>query len=250
MYFNDVHILYYIISGILGLIVGGFIDWTYKRLAEHKKVFSKELLTEYLRYFKPNYVLMSITAIIYILLVYFKGIIPNKIIQNIDIIKYLVLVPLLLMAFIIDIKKKIIPNRLSLTIFELGLIFTFIYGTFNINLAIAMLAGMLIGGGIFIIIAVLGKVLSIKEAMGLGDVKLMIGLGLFFGGFNITVISILSFLIAAIISIILLITRKKKMTEYIAFAPFIVIASFVIMFVPAEIIMGVLLKVFSLGSYL
>lgn len=250
MYFNDIHIVYYIIFGILGLIVGQFIDWCSQRFSEHKKILSRELWTEYIRYLKPNYILMSITAILYLLLVYFVGIQTKGIIYNIELIKYAILIPLLLMAFIIDIRKKIIPNRLSLTIFEIGLIFTFIYGTFNINLAIDMLIGMIIGGGIFFLIALVGKLFSKKEAMGLGDVKLMVGLGLFFGGFNITVISILSFLIAAIVSIALLITRRKKATEYIAFAPFIVIASFVIIFAPVEVVMDVLLKIFSLGTYI
>ena len=247
MYFNDTHIVYYILFGLLGLIMGQFVDWCCQRLSEHKKVFSKELWTEYIRYFKPNYMLMSITTIIYLLLVYFTGIQVKGFIYNIELIKYAVLIPLLLISFIIDMKKKIIPNRLSLTIFEIGLIFTFIYGTFNINLAIDMLIGMLIGGGIFFLIAIIGKLFSQKEAMGLGDVKLMIGLGLFFGSFNITIISILSFVIAAIVSLILLITKKKKATEYIAFAPFIVIASFIIIFVPVEVIMGIILKIFSLG---
>ena len=140
MYFNDIHMLYYLIFGIAGIIIGQFTDWCSQRLAKHKKVFSKELWTEYIRYFKPNYLLMSITGIIYVLLFYFIGIQTIGIMYNIDLIKYTILTPLLIMAFIIDINYKIIPNRLSLTIFELGLIFTFIYGTFNINLAIDMLA--------------------------------------------------------------------------------------------------------------
>ncbi len=245
MYFNDIHILYYILFAVLGIFIGQFTDWCIARLSEHKKVFSKDLWTEYIKYFKPNYNLMAITGIIYILLVYFMGINTKGIIYNIDIIKYTVLVPLLIMAFVIDIKKKIIPNRLSLTIFELGLVFAFIYGTFNINLAIDSLFGMLIGGGFFLLVSLLGKILSRKEAMGLGDVKLMAGLGLFFGTFNIIIISILSFFIAAIVSIVLLIIRKKKVQEYIAFAPFIAIASFIIIFTPSNYIMQILVKILS-----
>ena len=42
MYINNVSILYYVIVGIIGLIVGQLTDWLNIRLPENKKVFSKE----------------------------------------------------------------------------------------------------------------------------------------------------------------------------------------------------------------
>ena len=42
MYINDVHIVYYIVSAILGLFVGELVNWANKRLPEYKKVFSKD----------------------------------------------------------------------------------------------------------------------------------------------------------------------------------------------------------------
>ena len=55
MYINNINIIYYIIVGILGLIVGQFVDWCNIRLPEYKKVFSKEFFTEYMKNFKPKY---------------------------------------------------------------------------------------------------------------------------------------------------------------------------------------------------
>ena len=44
-----------------------------RRLPDYKKVFSKELFTEYFAEFKPNYILMLITSAIYVaLLINFK----------------------------------------------------------------------------------------------------------------------------------------------------------------------------------
>ena len=57
MYINNINIIYYIIVGILGLIVGQFVDWCNIRLPEYKKVFSKEFFTEYMKNFKPKYLL-------------------------------------------------------------------------------------------------------------------------------------------------------------------------------------------------
>lgn len=85
--------------------------------------------------------------------------------------------------------------------------------------------------------------------MGFGDVKLMGALGLYFGLSNIIVITLLSFLIGAILSIILLATKVKKMDEYIPFGPFIVLGTFISMFVPFEVIKNILLEIFTLGLY-
>lgn len=248
MYYNDVHIIYYVIATIFGLFVGQFIDWINKRLPEYKKVFSRDFISEQKMNFKPNYILMLITSIIYISLVYRFGI-KNTIIANLDLIKFIILTPMLLSAFIIDYKLQIIPNRLNLAILEVGIVIAFIYGLSDIAITINMLLGMLAGGGIFLLITLLGGLFYGKEAMGFGDVKLMGALGLFFGLSNIVIITLLSFLIGAILSIVLLITRIKKSDEYIPFGPFIVIATFISMYVPFEQIKLVLMEIFTLGMY-
>lgn len=96
------------------------------------------------------------------------------------------------------------------------------------------LLGMLVGGGIFLLITLIGGLIAGKEAMGFGDVKLMGALGLFFGWPNMIIISLISFLIGAILSILLLVTKKKKTSEYIPFGPFIVIATFITILVQAQ----------------
>ena len=248
IYFNDVHILYYVLFGILGVIVGEFVNWLNNRLPEYKKVFTKDIISEYKKNIKPNYILMLVTAIIYIALLYKFGI-QKTLIGNITLIKYCILTPMLLSAFFIDYKMQIIPNRLNLTMFEIGLVLTFIYGMFNVNLAINMLGGMFAGAGIFLIITLLGGLIAGKEAMGFGDVKLMGALGLYVGLSGIIAVSLIAFLVGAILSIMLLVTKIKKTDEYIPFGPFIVIASFIVMFIPFNIILNLLLEVFTLGMY-
>ena len=248
MYINDVHIAYYLVAAILGLIVGEVVSWANKRLPEYKKVISREFITEYKMNFRPNYILMLLTAIIYVSLIYVYGI-QDNIIANLDLIKFMILTPMLLSAFVIDYKLQIIPNRLNLTIFEVGIIFAFLYGLSNVAITINMLLGMVAGGGIFLLITLLGGLFYGKEAMGFGDVKLMGALGLFFGLSNIIVITLVSFLIGAILSIILLVTKIKKSDEYIPFGPFIVIATFLSMYVPFEQIKNALMTIFTLGMY-
>jgi leader peptidase (prepilin peptidase)/N-methyltransferase len=191
---------------------------------------------------------MFITAILYAGILYRFGI-GNSLVETITCIKYLILTPMLICVVIIDYKYQIIPNRLNLTMFEIGLIFSFIYGMSDVAVTIDALLGMLVGGGIFLLITLLGSLVYGKEAMGLGDVKLMGALGLYFGLANIIAISLMSFLIGAILSIFLLVTRIKKIDEYIPFGPFIVIAAFISIFVPFEVVLNALLNIFTLGLY-
>ena len=248
MYINDVHIAYYVAVAIIGLFVGHFVDWMNKRLPKYEKVLTIEFLKKNKENFRPNYILMLLTALIFVTLLYSYGI-KDTIIANLDLIKYMILAPMLLSVFVIDYKYQIIPNRLNLTIFEIGLIMTFFYGLSDVAISINMFLGMLAGGGIFLLITLLGGLFYGKEAMGFGDVKLMGALGLYFGLSNIIVITLLSFLIGAILSIILLIFRIKKSNEYIPFGPFIVIGTFISMYIPFETIKNVLIQIFTLGLY-
>ena len=248
MYINETHIAYYAVFAIIGLFVGMFVDWMNKRLPDYKKVFSKEIFTEYFAEFKPNYILMLVTSAIYVALLYFYGI-KSTFIASLDLIKFIILTPMLLSAFVIDYKLQIIPNRLNLTMFEIGLVIAFLYGLSDVAITINMVLGMIAGGGIFLLITLIGGAIYGKEAMGFGDVKLMGALGLLFGFQNIIAIAVMSFLIGAILSIFLLVTKIKKMDEYIPFGPFIILATFIAMVVPFDLILFVLLKIFTLGMY-
>ena len=219
-----------------------------KRLPEYKKVFSLDLFKEYKKEFKPNYILMIIMSILYIGILYKYGI-QNTFIQNLDLIKYLILAPMLFSVIIIDYKYQIIPNRLNLTMFEIGLIFAFLYGFSNVAISINMFVGMLVRSRNFFSNNFFGKFSYGKEAMGFGDVKLMGALGLYFGLTNIIIIALISFLIGAISSIFLLVTKIKKTDEYIPFGPFIAVSVFVVIFVPYSIIVNILLNIFTLGLY-
>jgi peptidase A24A domain protein len=248
MYINDIHIAYYAIAIIASIVIGQLVDWANKRMPEYKKIISKDIINEYKIEFKPNYILILVIAIIYVTLLYNYGIKPT-LIANLDLIKYLIISPMLVSAFVIDYKHQIIPNRLNLTLFEIGIIFAFLYGLSDVAITFNLLLGMVTGGGIFLLITVIGGLIYGKEAMGFGDVKLMASLGLLFGLSNIIVITLLSFLIGAILSVLLLITKIKKSSEYIPFGPFIVIGTFISMYVPFETIKNILMNIFTLGLY-
>ena len=242
MYINDIHILLYVVIAFIGGYIGNFVNYMNVAFLNENKILSKSNYKEFKHTSKTNYLLILINVIIYIALLYrFK--------ISIDFVRYAILAPMILSAFVVDYKIQIIPNRLNLTMFEIGLIFTFILGIQNLNVAKDLLLGMLVGGGIFLLITLIGGAIAGKEAMGLGDVKLMGALGLYFGVVDIAIISVLSFVIGAIISIILILFRKNREDGYIPFGPFIVLSTFITIFIPTNLLFTFLMEIFSLGLY-
>lgn len=233
---NNVHILVYVVFGIIALLVGKLVAWMNVRLPEEKKIFSKDFFGANKEGIKNSYMNEIIMVILYVALLYKFGI-GDTWMQNLELIKFMILAPMLVSSFLIDLKYRILPNRLNLTIFEIGLIFTFIYGIHNINMAKDMLLGMLTGAGIFGAITLLGGLIAGKEAMGLGDVKFMGAIGLYFGVSTIAQISLLAFFIGAIISIFVLLIRNlilKSEDEYMPFGPFLVVGAVACIFLPAN----------------
>ena len=66
MYINDVHILLYVVIGLIGLFVGRIVEWCNIRLPEYKKIITRDFFSVYLKKYKPKYIIMIIIALIYI----------------------------------------------------------------------------------------------------------------------------------------------------------------------------------------
>ncbi|MBR2241302.1 MAG: prepilin peptidase [Clostridia bacterium] len=247
MFIENIHIFWYVGIGILGLIVGRIIGLANQNLPEHKKIFDSQVIKEYIKNSDANYTIMILTSVLYIALLRIIGM-EDKI----ELLQFLILTPMLISAFCIDYKLQIIPNRLTLTMLEVGLAFSFFRGVNNLNVAVEMWIGMILGAAIFLLLTYVGNLIFRKETMGFGDVKLMGTIGLFFGWRNIIAITVLAFLIAAIFSIGLIIKnkiQKRETSEFIPFGPFIVLAALIVMFVPLNIWIKLIFFIFTLGKY-
>lgn len=137
MYLYNIHILFYVLFCILGIVAGQISSWCIKRMPEHEKVISKDFFKE----FKIDYKLIVITVILYLVLLVMHGI-KNQFLENLQLIKYVILTPMIIIAFIIDYKHQIIPNRLNLSIFEVGLASMIISGMYSMNLITNAVLGM------------------------------------------------------------------------------------------------------------
>lgn len=235
------NILFYVLIAVIGFCLGQFMDWCNIRFSSEKKIFSKEFFTEYLKDLKINYPICIVNALIYIALFYRYGI-------SLEFFKYAFLGTCLISVFIVDYYLQIIPNKLNLTIFLGGLVFAIIGQIWNLSSLKSMIFGMLAGGGIFLLITLIGGLIAGKEAMGLGDVKLMGAMGMIIGFAPTIVVSILSFFVGGIMILVLLLSKKKTLQDYIPFGPSIVIASYITMLVPIYLIIGSFLWMVTLGK--
>lgn len=216
-------VLYNVIFALTGLAVSPFMTALIKRYSREEKIIDKDFFNDV----KFDWKVALVTSLLIILLLYFFGVSEKFFL-------YSILSIILTMEAFVDIKAKILPNSLNFAGFLIGIVYTYITCIRDIYAGLDLLLGMITGAGVFLLIALFALIVYRREGMGLGDVKLMGMLGLFFGFTNIIQIFILSFFVAAVISIILLATKIKKTTDYIAFGPFIVIATVVTMIIPAS----------------
>ncbi len=131
---------------------------------------------------------------------------------------YIATIILLIKIAYIDIKKKIIPDKLNLAIAMLG-IFNLILNIENCKMYIASSA---ITFAVFLFLAVITD-----GGIGGGDIKLFTVLGLIFGA-EIMLIMAVTFVLAATISISRVFLKRINMKESIALAPYICVASILI----------------------
>ncbi len=92
MYYNNVGIHIYAIIAIIGLVVGKIVAWSNVRLPENKKIFSKDFFEENKKGLENNYIIMLITAVLYIAVLYKFGL-QDNFFKNLDLIKFLILIP-------------------------------------------------------------------------------------------------------------------------------------------------------------
>lgn len=121
----------------------------------------------------------------------------------------LILVYILMAIFVSDLIYETIPDLLLLPAIGLSLVF------YHSPLDLA--SGF--GAGLFFYLLYLA---TKGKGMGLGDVKLVILLGLMLGWPNIIVCLFLAFLTGATVGVILILAKLKKFGQHLPFGPFLI----------------------------
>lgn len=144
----------------------------------------------------------------------------NRVSNIPNLIKLIVLTGILAAAAAVDLKQTIIPNKLifiglivRVIIYVVELLF---YNEIFVPQLISDVIGFAIGFGILCIASVVSK-----GALGFGDVKLFGVIGLMTGAICTYSTLIFGLLLSVIVSVVLMIAKKKSRKDSIPFGPFI-----------------------------
>lgn len=179
----------------------------------------------------PQYpIVEALTGILFVLLYLKFGL-------AYELIVFAALAALLIAISFIDFKHMIIPNGLIIAMLVVGaaqLIVTIFTGYFGYWLDYVI--GFFAGGVPLFLIGIFCMYVLKKEAVGGGDVKLMAAAGLIIGWKLVIPAYLIGIILGAIISILLIATKRKKRGDEIPFGPFLCIGVMASVFFGQELI--------------
>ncbi|MDP2725202.1 MAG: A24 family peptidase, partial [Syntrophales bacterium] len=133
----------------------------------------------------------------------------------------------LIIITFIDLEHQIIPDVLTLP----GIPVFFLAAVFAMGVPwLEVVLGVLIGGGILYAIAFGYELITKREGMGGGDIKLLAMLGAFFGWKSLFFILLVSSFLGAIVGISVILIKGKDMRYAVPFGPFLSLAALAYIF--------------------
>lgn len=151
---------------------------------------------------------------------------------TLDFFFYAIICSILIIIAIIDLNEMIIPDILVICIVGVSIIYKaasyILYGQ-SPQLRDSI-GGLGLSALVFIVI-----ILVSRGGMGTGDVTLIGALGFVLGVKNIFITILLSFILGATISVLLLVTKIKGRKDPIPFGPFIILGFLMVIFWGAEL---------------
>lgn len=235
--------VYFILTGLYGLIIGSFLNVVIYRVPRPIKFFGHRSVCPrcdtQLKWYhnipviswlllrgrcgfcrKPisaRYPLVELlTAAMFILIAWRFGFTWLS-------LAYAVLGAMLIAIFFIDLDFQIIPDVISLPGIVMGFAFALAPGGIG---WFDSLIGLLVGGGSLWAIAILGDFLFKKDSMGGGDIKMAAMLGAFLGWQKVLFIFISSAVIGLVVSIALMaFSAKLREERVVPFGPFLAMAA-------------------------
>lgn len=133
-------------------------------------------------------------------------------------VKNFLLLWILLAIAVIDAKHYIIPDELSYILLFLGLLFSSLEGVEGLKNSFF---SAISGAGSFFLLRLIFSYILKKEALGLGDVKLMAGVGAFTGIKGIIFTAFSGSFIGLLISLPYLLIKGENISKPIPFGPFL-----------------------------
>lgn len=185
-----------------------------------------------------RYVLVELLVAILFLLVWLKytlvagprplGLVPMHSVALVPV--YWLMISGLVLGTFVDFEHLIIPDRVTLGGIVAGLALSTLLPVMHdqtvwyTGLALSAI-GAATGWGILWLIAVVGRMIFRKDAMGFGDVKLMGAIGAFLGWKAVLFTLLVSSLAGSVVGIALVLTGQRKMQSRIPYGPYIALAA-------------------------
>ncbi|MBN2018038.1 MAG: prepilin peptidase [Candidatus Cloacimonetes bacterium] len=133
-----------------------------------------------------------------------------------------------ILIFFLDLYYRVIPDIITFPMMACGILFSFFNGLgFWFSLK-----GFALGAGVFILIALLFKLITKRDGLGGGDIKLIAMIGLFLG-FQLTFLTIF---LSSILGILIYAFSVKRNKILIPYGSFIIMAMFVSILIGNDII--------------
>lgn len=143
---------------------------------------------------------------------------------------YLVMVSGLILGTFVDLEHYIIPDRVSLGGMASGLVFSALVPSLHNQptpggAVMVSLLGLAVGSGSLYLVAELGRLILKKDAMGLGDVKLLGGIGAYLGWAGVVFTILVSSLLGSIIGVTLILIGKREWQSRLPYGPFLAVGA-------------------------
>lgn len=240
------HVVYmYLWVGLLGLAVGSYLNVVIYRLPRQIKIGLSRSFCPSCRSPIPFY--DNIPLISYVLLGgkcrRCKAVIPARypVVEllnsllfvfffyhfglTVQFFVYAFVSSVLLSIIFIDVEFHLIPDYLTIPGMIIGLAVSLTPSGIGI---VSSVIGLLVGGGVLYLIALLGDWLFKKDSMGGGDIKMAAMLGAFLGWQKVIFIFFGAAAIGLLASIIIMAFSKKvRSSRIIPFGPFLAMAAYV-----------------------
>ena len=140
---------------------------------------------------------------------------------------FFIFVSVLIVITFIDLDHQTIPDVLTLP----GIPIFFLLAIFVVKISWhEALIGILIGGGVLFAIAFVYELITKREGMGGGDIKLLAMIGGFLGWKSLIFILLFSSFSGAIVGITAMIIKKQDMKYAVPFGPFLSAAAVAYLF--------------------
>ncbi len=135
---------------------------------------------------------------------------------------YFIFISSLLVITFIDIDHKIIPDIITLPGIPVGLAASFVLSTMTFK---ASILGLLIGGGSLLLVAWAYSLITRKEGMGGGDIKLLGMIGTFVGWKGVIFTIFVASVAGTFVGMIFMLLKGKNLKFALPFGPFLSIGA-------------------------